>query len=68
MYKLNLNSLTNTIKSVQRSSDNTSIPFDANNTDYQQFKKDLANGVDCNDTTGTAMTQDQITAFLATLV
>jgi len=67
MYKQNKDILTNTISSIQRIADNSSIPLDPDNTDYQKFKKDLANNVPCNDATGTAMTQEQITAFLETL-
>ena len=43
------------------------IPFDPANTDYQQFRKDIAAGVELEDATGTVMTADQVTAFLATL-
>jgi hypothetical protein len=52
---------------VIRLLNNAFIPFDPANTDYQAFKKDLANGVSLEDATGTAMTADQITTFLATL-
>jgi len=45
----------------------TSIPFDPDNTDYQAFKTDLANGVTLQDATGTAMTASDITTFLGTL-
>ena len=41
------------------------IPFDPANTDYQQFKKDITNGVALQDATGTAITD--ITTFLGTL-
>jgi len=44
-----------------------SFLFDTNNSDYQQFKKDLADGVTLNDVNGNAMTAEQITAFLGTL-
>jgi hypothetical protein len=67
MYKQTLSSLTNTVQSVQRSTDNAFIPFAPANTDYQQFKKDLQAGVALEDATGTAMTSAQITTFLATL-
>ena len=45
----------------------TSIPFDPDNTDYQAFKTDLANGATLQDATGTAMTASDITTFLGTL-
>jgi len=45
----------------------TSFGFDINNTDYQQFKKELANGVELKDADGNQMTPEQITTFLETL-
>ena len=52
---------------VCRLNDNAFIPFAPDNTDYQQFKKDLATGVALNDAENNVMTQAQITAFLETL-
>ena len=49
---------------ITRLFDSANIPFDPDNTDYQQFKKDLANGVALNDAEGNAMTPEQITTFL----
>jgi hypothetical protein len=49
---------------IYRLTDNAFIPFAPDNTDYQQFKKDLADGVALNDAEGNAMTADQITEFL----
>jgi len=43
------------------------VPFDPDNTDYQQFKRDLANGVVLDDAEGNAMTAEQIAAFLQSL-
>ena len=43
------------------------IPIDSANTDYQQFKKDLANGVELKDAEGNQMTPEQITTFMSTL-
>jgi len=63
MYKLGI-LINNTQKSVQRISDGACIPFDPDNTDYQQFKRDLAQGVELLDAEGNAMTADQITEFL----
>jgi hypothetical protein len=54
-------------KVICRIADNAFIPMDEANTDYQQFKKDLANGVVLQDATGTAMSADNIATFLATL-
>ena len=55
---------------VQRTDDSSQIwviPFSKNNTDYQQFKKELANGVELKDADGNQMTPEQITTFLETL-
>jgi hypothetical protein len=54
------------VKTVKRS-DNVYIPLAPDNTDYQQFKRDIANGIQLQDATGTAMTAEQITTFLGTL-
>ena len=43
------------------------VPTDPDNTDYQAFKQDLANGVALSDAEGTTMTADQIKTFLETL-
>jgi hypothetical protein len=37
------------------------------NTDYQRFKSDLANGVELKDADGNVMTSEQITEFLESL-
>ena len=66
MYKL-IKNLRNETNSVQRTTDGAFIPFDPDNTDYQAFKQDLANGVALSDAEGTAMTADQIKTFLETL-
>jgi hypothetical protein len=67
MYKLIKNEFSNTIHVVFRQDDNACIPFDPDNTDYQTFKKDLAEGASLKDAEGNDMTAEQITAFLATL-
>lgn len=41
-----------------------SFLFHADNPDYQQFKKDLANSVELKDAEGNQMTPEQITTFL----
>jgi len=64
MYKQNLNFLTNTITSIQRLTDNSSIPLVPDNIDYVQFKLDLSNGASLKDAEGNDMTAEQITAFL----
>ena len=52
---------------VSRLNDYACIPFALDNTDYQQFKKELANGVELKDADGNQMTPEQITTFLETL-
>jgi len=48
-------------------SDSFYIPFDPANTDYQQFKIDVANGVPLEDPDGNVMTQEEVDAFLKTI-
>jgi hypothetical protein len=55
-------------KSISRLSDGACIPFDPDNTDYQTFKKDLAEGASLKDAEGNDMTAEQITSFLGTLI
>ena len=43
------------------------IPFAPDNTDYQQFKKDVADGVELQDPDGNVMTQEQVDEFLRTI-
>jgi len=52
---------------IKRLEDNAFIPFDPDNTDYQTFKKDLAEGASLKDAEGNDMTAEQITTFLGTL-
>ena len=65
MYKLF--NYDNKPSSVIRLSDNTCIPFDPANTDYQVFKADLAKGVELQDAEGVTMTTEQIQTFVGTL-
>jgi hypothetical protein len=44
MYKLRKDSLSQEISGVLRLSDNAFIPFDPDNTDYQQYLKWLKEG------------------------
>jgi hypothetical protein len=44
--------LSNQVCSVIRFSDNACIPFDQANTDYANFKKDLADGVELQNAEG----------------
>jgi hypothetical protein len=43
------------------------IPFDPANTDYANFKKDLANGAELQDSEGVVMTAEQVNQFIETL-
>jgi len=45
----------------------THFPMHPDNTDYQQFVRDIKNGVQLNDAEGNQMTPEQITTFLETL-
>lgn len=58
MYKLIRNPIS-LVSSVQRISDNASIPFDPANTDYQQFKKDIMDGGELQDADGVVMANAQ---------
>ena len=66
MYQLTKNQ-SNQITGVFKTNTQTSIPFALDNTDYQQFKKDLAEGASLKDAEGNDMTAEQITTFLGTL-
>ena len=67
MYKLIKDSMEHIIKSVMRLSDNACIPFDPANTDYQQFKVDVTDGVPLEDPDGNTMTQEEVNDFLKTI-
>jgi len=54
----------NVIGCIKRLTDNAFIPIHLDNTDYQQFKIDLANGVELKDATGNVMTSQAVTEFL----
>jgi len=43
------------------------IPFDPDNTDYANFKKEVLAGAELQDADGNVMTQEQADAFIATL-
>lgn len=65
MYKKLINFRTNMdANMILRVADNAFIPLDPANTDYQQFKSDLANGAQLQAADGTEMTADQIKTFL----
>ena len=45
----------------------TSFSFDPANTDYQQFKIQVADGTPLEDPDGNTMTQEQVDEFLRTI-
>jgi hypothetical protein len=67
MYKLNKNTMTNEICSVNNLENNTSIPFDPANTDYQTFRKEVLAGAELQDADGNVMTQEQASEFVGGL-
>ena len=54
-------------ENILRVQDAACIPFDPANTDYQQFKKHLAEGGELQAADGTVMTPEQVQEFLLTL-
>ena len=67
MYKLIIDGSTGKTSSVQRLEDGAFIPFDPANTDYQQFKIQVADGTPLEDPEGNVMTQEQVDEFLRTI-
>lgn len=67
MYKLLKNPFGDDPINIWRLSDMAIIPFVPDNTDYQQFKKDLEEGAELQDADGKKMTKSKVTAFLKTL-
>jgi hypothetical protein len=55
MYKLCELNLCGEQDQVKRLSDKAYIPFASDNTDYANFKKDLADGVELQDADGTVI-------------
>jgi hypothetical protein len=52
---------------VFRDVDNTSIPFNSDNTDYTRFKKEVLAGAELQDSDGNVMTQEQADDFIKEL-
>lgn len=52
---------------VLRLSDGAQIPFDPDNTDYQQFKKDVIEGAELQNSDGVPMTPDEAMIFISNL-
>jgi len=70
-YQIDINNITKTLNGLFRTFEDKDgmlfIPAIADNTDYQQFKKDIQNGVVLNNAEGNPITGDALTTFLATL-
>ena len=67
MYRIINSELTKKADTVERLLDNAFIPFDPANTDYQQFKIQVADGTPLEDPDGNVMTQEQVDEFLKTI-
>ena len=52
---------------VIRTTDGACIPFDPANTDYQTFKKDIAEGKPLQDADGNEMSAEAAQEYVATL-
>jgi hypothetical protein len=52
---------------VKRLTDQAFIPFDPANTDYANFKKEVLAGAELQDAEGVVMTQEQASAYIASL-
>ena len=68
MYKLAISDVTKQPTRIQRLSDNAFIPFDHDNTDYTNFKKEInEETAQLQDADGNTMTSSEAKAFVATL-
>jgi len=56
-----------TRRTLIRLTDNTCVPFDPANTDYQTFRKEVLAGAELQDADGNVMTQAEANEFIATL-
>jgi hypothetical protein len=52
---------------IKRLTDNAFIPFDPQNTDFANFKKEVLAGAELQDAEGNVMTTEQADAFIAIL-
>lgn len=69
MYKLIKNLRTGEVNVVNKIEEGRilSIPFDPDNTDYQQFKKDVIEGAELQNSDGVPMTPDEAMTFISNL-
>jgi len=67
MYKL-VNDRNQQLCAILRTEDGASIPFDPANTDYRNFKKEIAEDkAQLQDADGNVMTAEEAKAYIATL-
>jgi hypothetical protein len=66
MYKL-CNGRNQQLCAILRISDGASIPFDPQNVDFQNFKKEVLTGAELSDAEGVVMTQEQANEFIKEL-
>jgi len=66
MYK-EIKNIDGEIKFILRLADMASIPFDPDNTDYQNFKKEVLAGAELQDADGNVMIQEQADDFIKEL-
>jgi hypothetical protein len=64
MYKITFSIIGQFVTNV---SSNLVIPFAPDNTDYQNFKFDIANGAELLDADGNSITGDNLTVFIEKL-
>lgn len=66
-YKLYIRLDATTADSAITPDGKNSFIFAPDNTDYQQFVRDIKNGVQLNDANGNAITGTELTTFISTL-
>lgn len=66
MYKLFKDPEGKKVVGIQKG-ENTWVPFSTDNTDYQNFKKEVLAGAELQDADGNTMTQEQANEFIGTL-
>ena len=69
MYQIVIDPVKNTAYSnmVLRTTDNAYLMLHNDSYEYQQFKKDIQNGVVLNDAEGNPITGSDLTTFIGTL-
>ena len=67
MYKLIKSNFTGNVDSVLNLENHLNIPFNPDNTDYANFKKEVLAGAELQDADGNVMTQEQANQFVGGL-